>query len=217
MASFMIGSAIGESWKLFKLRPWFYVGFIGVYFLVYVALGMVAEIEYVGWAITFVGELLLTMGSLQVAITGARGGVPKLKQLFTTYERILPFLGGMIVTAIITLLGFVLLIIPGIIASLGLQFFAYFILDKGYSVRESLRASWDATKGSKWQLLGLGIVLVLINFVGILLFGVGLFVTIPLSMLTMAHVYLVLSGSRSEVTELNEPGQSSIPAVGSQA
>ena len=54
---------------------------------------------------------------------------------------------------------------------------------------EALKASSRATMGSKWDLFLFGLLLGLMNFAGVLLFLVGLFVTIPISMVACAYVY----------------------------
>jgi uncharacterized membrane protein len=43
--------------------------------------------------------------------------------------------------------GFILLIIPGIILSIRLGFFDYLIVDKNSRIVESLKKSWEITKG----------------------------------------------------------------------
>lgn len=211
MANFTTGSVIVSGWKSFRGRFGFYLALICAYIVAHVILSFLAEIDYVGWLITMAGQLLLAMGLIRVALVEVQGGVPKLKQLFTTYEHALPFLGGVLLYTLTAFIGFLLFIIPGIVIAMGLQFFTYFIIDKNLSIRESLRASWDITSGYKMRLFGLALVLWLINVAGALLFGVGLIVTIPLTALTMAHVYVQLLGKRGPV----DSGQSKESVVGS--
>jgi len=49
-----------------------------------------------------------------------------------------------------------LLIIPGIYFAIRLSFRQYFLLDKNMTIKQSLRASRDKTKGHEWQLVGVG-------------------------------------------------------------
>lgn len=65
------------------------------------------------------------------------------------------------------------------------------VLD-GACIVESLRKSTVITRGVKWKLLGFMIVAILLNILGALLLLVGLLVTIPVTMLAMAHVYTKL-------------------------
>ena len=50
------------------------------------------------------------------------------------------------------------------------------------------------TYGYKWSLLGLLLLLLLINVLGLLAFIVGIFVSAPVSLLAVTHAYRVLSG-----------------------
>jgi len=65
------------------------------------------------------------------------------------------------------------------------------VLD-GAGILESLRKSATITRGVKWKLVGFGIVLGLLNILGAILLLIGLLVTIPISMIAMAHVYTKL-------------------------
>ncbi len=65
----------------------------------------------------------------------------------------------------------------------------YFIVDQGLSATKALKASSAATKGLRWSLLWTSFVLGCINILGLLLLGIGLFWTVPATILTMAHVY----------------------------
>lgn len=65
------------------------------------------------------------------------------------------------------------------------------VLD-GAGIFESLRKSSIITRGVKWKLVGFGIVLGLLNLLGAVLFLVGLLVTVPITMIAVAHVYTKL-------------------------
>jgi len=67
------------------------------------------------------------------------------------------FLFGLILYTLITLVGTILLIIPGIIWGIKFQFFGYFIVDKGLEPIEALKRSAAITKGVRWSLLFLAL------------------------------------------------------------
>lgn len=69
------------------------------------------------------------------------------------------------------------------------QFFGYCIVDKNAGIRESLRVSYQMTQGIFWKLFILGIILILLNVAGAMVFFVGLFFTVPITMLITALVY----------------------------
>ena len=68
-------------------------------------------------------------------------------------------------------------------------------IEKGLGPVEALKASSSTTMGAKWDLFLFGLLLGLINLAGFLCLVVGLFATIPTSMVAYAYVYRELSGS----------------------
>jgi len=88
-----------------------------------------------------------------------------------------------------TFLGTLLLIVPGIILGIKFMFFSYFIVDKNAGIIESLEKSAELTKGSKTNIFLLALLLWLINAAGALCLGIGLIITMPLSMTAVAYVY----------------------------
>ena len=60
---------------------------------------------------------------------------------------------------------------------------------------EAIKESWRLTKGHKWSILRLAVLMTLVNVLGFLLLLVGLLVTIPVTMLAFVRAYRVLSGA----------------------
>ncbi|OIO49228.1 MAG: hypothetical protein AUJ34_01520 [Parcubacteria group bacterium CG1_02_41_12] len=93
--------------------------------------------------------------------------------------------------------GFILVIVFGIIFATRLQFYQYYIVDKDKSPIKALKASWAATNGSVWNLILFWLLMMLINLAGALALGIGLFLTIPTTMIAMAFVYKKLSSTKN--------------------
>lgn len=94
-----------------------------------------------------------------------------------------------------------LLIVPGIIWALKFQLYGYFVVDENKDPLEALKASFCITKGEKWNILLLGILIGLLNFAGALFFGIGTFVTASITMIAMAYAYRELN-KKSTVVKL---------------
>ena len=81
-------------------------------------------------------------------------------------------IGAYIVVALVVgvaaAIGFVLLIVPGVLLILRWFLAPYFALARGTGVNESLSASRDATNGHRWKILG---VLVLMGLAYLVVFG----------------------------------------------
>jgi membrane-anchored glycerophosphoryl diester phosphodiesterase (GDPDase) len=109
------------------------------------------------------------------------------------------YLAVQILVGITVLIGLVLLVVPGVIAAIGLLFSSYLIVDKGRGPIEAMKESWRVTKGNRWQLALLVLAVAVLNILGFMLVLVGLLVTIPVSMIAMAHAYRTLEHTASEV------------------
>ena len=124
------------------------------------------------------------------------------------------FLLGYVLYTILIIVGFILLIVPGIYLAVKYQFVPYLIIDKGMDPIEAFKESGKMTDGSKWDLLLLLIVLGMIVIIGFLAFIVGSFVAIPIVMVAEAYVYKKLSSNtvvNSEIVSSDNPFQPPAP------
>ena len=87
------------------------------------------------------------------------------------------------------LLGLFICLIPLFIVSMGFAFWPLRILDGEHRVVESLRQSWEITRGYKLRLFLLFLLFIPLNLAGLLFVVVGLFITIPLSVIAMVAFY----------------------------
>jgi len=117
-------------------------------------------------------------------------------------------------SSIIILVGFVLLIVPGIVFATKYIFVQVLVVDKGMGAHEALRESARITYGHKWNIFWFMLAMIGVNIVGFLVFGVGLLFTIPLTIFTFLFVYhkLVEMGGLMVVNQANPvPASSSVP------
>lgn len=105
------------------------------------------------------------------------------------------FAAGYFLYALIAGVGFLLLIVPGIIWMIKYQYAVYLIADKGLGPLESLKKSSEITRGVKWELFGFLLLLGLINIAGAMFFVIGLFATVSTTMVAMAWMYRKLSAA----------------------
>ncbi len=104
------------------------------------------------------------------------------------------------------MVGLILLIIPGIIWAIQFCFYDYLIVDRGFGPVDALKKSSEITKGVKLDLFVFGMLLGIINLLGFICLVVGLFVTIPTTMVAMAFVYRKLL-AQTELIEIPETSQ----------
>ncbi|MCL2777120.1 MAG: hypothetical protein FWD73_03880 [Polyangiaceae bacterium] len=90
--------------------------------------------------------------------------------------------------------GTLLLIVPGLIAGFILSFAPYFIVDQNMGPIKAIVASFRAAKDNFVNLLALALLSGLIGAAGILPFGVGMLIALPLIQLAVTLAYLHISG-----------------------
>ncbi len=200
-----VGDAVSYGWDVY----WKNVGTLIVISIVVIAVELVFSVvanavdnvvlqvvvQFVGWLV----GMLIALGWLRVSLEITRGVKPEVADLFRA-QGYGPYLLASILFGIGFYIGLILLIVPGIIFACVFGFYGFVIAERGdgVGVTESLQRSADITRGYRWQLFGLGVVLLLINIVGALLFLVGLIFTLGISILAWAYAYRTLSGETVE-------------------
>ncbi len=203
---FSTGSALRFGWETFKKRPWFFIGSTVVILLASGLInafttaidgamgGSVEEPSIVGIVINLGLGTLLSMGA--TAFYLAAHDNPETVDLTTLWhpQPFLNYLGASILFGLAVAVGFVLLVVPGVIVALMFMFTTFIAIDRALGPIEAMKESRRITHGHKWTLLGFSLMLVLINLLGILALVVGLLVTIPVSSLALVSAYRQLGG-----------------------
>lgn len=137
---------------------------------------------------------LCTTGLLSICIKLVRGEAVSYRDIVPPWHIVWRFLLVSIVSGVLTMVGFILLIIPGIYLVLRLSFAKFVVIERPEAgVFDALRISGELTKGVKWKLLAFFLLVILINILGALALTIGLLITVPMSLLATAHIYVLLS------------------------
>jgi len=128
------------------------------------------------------------IGVQRAASRSTQGVPPTFAEMFTT-QHLGKYILYMIVFAILGGLGLILCILPGLVVFFLLQLGPYYILDKGLSVGEAIKASYNAVSKNIGPALIMTILNVLVQILGGLFFGLLTLVTLPFACLFTAHMY----------------------------
>ncbi len=109
------------------------------------------------------------------------------------------FLATLLLLGLGASVGFMLLIVPGVLFALAFGFTPLFKADGERDLIEAFRQSGRLTRGARGQLFGFGLLLMALNFAGVLALGVGVVATVPMSYLAAVYVFRRLQG-RTEAT-----------------
>jgi len=199
---FSIGDSLSYGWDKFKKHYAFLIGILILIFFINLIMGIFSSIfeetfpvlDLIFNILTLVISFFLTIGTINIYLKIYDEKQPSIHDLYdVTPSLFFRCLLAAILVGLIVLVGLLLFIIPGIIIIIMLQYFIYIIVDKDLDSIESIKESRRITSGYKWDLLLLYIVLAGLNLLGILCFGIGLLVTIPVSSLAYIYVYKKLA------------------------
>jgi uncharacterized membrane protein len=167
-------SYIRRGWELLRMRTDYFVLFTLVFFVV-------SSIPLLD--ILLIGPL--SGGFLLVAHYLASGKQVIFDDFFHGFKHFAGLFLFTIVSFILIFLGFLAFILPGIYLLAGYIFAPFFIVFSRMDFWEAMEASRKLVHRQWFSIFGFLIVLVLINFVGVLLLGIGLLITVPLSYCAM--------------------------------
>ena len=140
--------------------------------------------------------IYLTMvGVIRGALWTTRGRMPAFDALLTG-QHLLVYLVVQVVYALLVGIGVLLLIIPGIVVILFLQFAPYFAVDRGTGLAASFAGSFGIVRrnfGAAFVAMALNLVVLLI---GSLLFGLLTLVALPFVSLVTANLYRQMNGEQ---------------------
>lgn len=206
--------AIKFGWQTMKQNFWFFVGLLVVAGIVMFVPPFLLhrlleeDIPVVSSAVDLLRnflEIWISLGLIKITLNFCDNLKSKIADLFSRPKLFFRYLFAVILYTLTVFVGLILLIVPGIYFGIRLQFYGFFIVDKKAGIVESLKGSWQITKGSFWNLFFFGLLLALINLAGFAVFLVGLFVTIPTTLVASAFVYRKLLGIKTEAVQVPVP------------
>jgi uncharacterized membrane protein len=193
--------AIKLGWKTVKKNLWFLLGVeLTVLLFVTFAEHSSSKIPESAWLANFVFSVssiclstVLTIGLTKIFLNLHDKKKVSFSDLYSHYKLLIKYLIAGTLSSIITFIGYLLLIVPGIILSIRLQFVSLLVVDKGMGPIEAIKTSWSITKGISWNLFLFLMLILLINIAGLLALVVGLFISYPIGMIAQVYVYRKLS------------------------
>jgi len=150
------------------------------------------------WILFMYFNVALTLGIYKVSLRVCDLKFVSVSQLFEYFKEgnlVLRVVLGHILLGAMIIIGFVLLIVPGIIIALMYSQFTFCMLENNSGVMEGMKMSKNLTsiKGVKSQLFVFFLALTCIGILGAIPCGIGLFFVFPLMWLSMAFVYRTLA------------------------
>jgi uncharacterized membrane protein len=154
---------------------------------------------FVGGLISIVLSALLSASLIRATIEDMSGKTPSMGDAISTALAVLlPAIGLSLLVGIGVMIGFVLLIVPGIILWLRWAVAVPALVQERQGVMASMSRSAELTRGSRWALFGLFVILVIIAIViqaviGMVVPALGTWIGSIVSVLVQSIVSMIIS------------------------
>jgi uncharacterized membrane protein len=185
-----VKECVSFAWKTFKARPWFFVATTIIVVVIEMLGGSLQEgAPILGSLVSIAVSTLVYCGIITLYLK-AHDNVASVsyKDLWNP-KPFWSYLGVSILTAIVVILGLIVLIIPGIILGIMFSFSGYFVVEKGMTPIAAMKESMKLTRGNRWKLFLLGLTFFFLGLLGAIPVLLGLLVVVPMGMLATVHAY----------------------------
>ncbi len=196
-----IRHAFNFAWPILKKHFGLFTAVLLTMFAAWVVLEVVViagqRLGMLLWAVMHLAFLVffagLELGLVQICRAFLDGKVPKFADSLA-YLRLGPeFLAAQILYVLMVAIGLVLLVVPGVYLGVRCALFGFCFAEGETSPLRCFRQSAIQSKGETMGLLRILAALLVLNLLGASLLALGLFITVPLSVLIMTDVYRQLT------------------------
>jgi hypothetical protein len=190
-----IGDCFSRGWQLVKKNFWLTGGATAVMLLLFLAL---ASIPLIGMIAMLALAFPLWGGLDWMFLRLLRGQPADMNDAFAGFSlAFVPLMLVSIVISLLTCLGFVLCILPGIYLFVAWWLFtSLLILDKKLDFWPAMELSRKVVHKHWWQVFGLVIVMTLASLAGMLALFIGLLFTTPIVIAASVYAYEDIFGDR---------------------
>ncbi len=147
----------------------------------------------------------ITYGSSFVNLKAARDDPLSIEDMFEAFQNYWNAVLASLLVTVIVGIGFMLLIVPGIIFACKLSFTPYLVVDRRMQVIEAVQESWRMTDGHAWTVFLIGLLGIPICLAGLICCGVGIIISIMWISLAYASLYHAVSSSDTAPVQEGEP------------
>jgi uncharacterized membrane protein len=196
---FSIKQSFKNGWERFKIDAGLCV-LATLFMLALSSVGGGKEGHYGTFLLTIaimVVTIIVKIGYTKIFLRMNNGEKPKFMEMFDEYKLFWKYLGASVLYVLITVGGLILIIIPGIFWAIRFSFAPIIVIDTKIGPIKALKESYAITCGNFWKLFGFFVVMMLFNLLGLIIFGIGLLITIPVTTFASIYIYRELSKAKA--------------------
>ncbi|WP_305093540.1 hypothetical protein [Prescottella sp. R16] len=205
-----VGAAISYGWKKFTANAGVWVGILVVAAVISIVVSLPWSIgrdtddltdlsasfslwQIIGNIVSIVVGYLISAALIRGALHETDGRPPGFASFFE-FKNVGAIILASFLVGVMTGIGFVLLVIPGLVIAFLTWWTLEFVVDQDQDAITAIKSSFGAIASNWSTLLLLALALFGLNIVGTLLCFVGLLVTIPVTILASTYAYRVTVG-----------------------
>ncbi|MFD4369127.1 hypothetical protein [Rhodococcus sp. NPDC058521] len=202
-----VGNAIAFGWKKFSENALTWIAIVIIAFLISGLIqfifgnGFTAEddgafefsvLGAIGGLVSTIVGYLIQAAFIRGALHEVDGNKPAIGSFFQ-FSNVAAVIVASLIVGIASTIGLVLLVIPGLIIIFLTWFTLPFVVDQNFQPIPAIKASFDVISKNVGSLLLLALALVGINILGAIPCGLGLLVTVPMTIIASTYAYRVLT------------------------
>lgn len=154
-------------------------------FLLYLVLSIGIQFTFrnsegLSFAIQLSLGALFPLGLAVLGLAFARRQEARIEMLFEGFKHFIPSIIAYIIVSVLTFLGILLFIVPGVVLALGLSM-TFFIMaeDRSISAIDAVKKSWDMMEGHKMKFFKIVLRIIGLGLLCILTLGIGFLLLVP--------------------------------------
>lgn len=215
--NFSIGQVLSEAWALTRGAKGYIIAGLVSYYMITAAITLLLKFVLPGsgfdpyheptgseMAVDMLVSLIVTIiaypmlaGILILGINRAAGRPLNFNETFNHFAKTVPLFILAFLTLLLTYLGLLLFILPGIYLGLAYMLAIPVMIEHNVSPWQAMEASRKGITQHWFKVFGLFLVLGLIIMVSAIPLGIGLIWTMPMAIITMGVLYRIIFGPRA--------------------
>jgi uncharacterized membrane protein len=204
-------SSYGNGWR----QLWKY--FLELLLILIIMWVISIPVDIIGWKVagpfwSFISIVygLLIMGPVSYGFSytylkAGRGDKLEIKDMFAAFKNYWNAVLANLLVSVIVVIGFILIIVPGIYFACKLAFTPYLVVDRKMEVIEAVKTSWRMTSGHGWKVFLIGLLGIPIAIAGLICLGVGVIIAGMWITMALASLYHSVSTSEGKAAEQPSP------------
>ncbi|OZD05090.1 hypothetical protein CH275_11995 [Rhodococcus sp. 06-235-1A] len=190
-----VGTAIGYAWKKFTQNPLVWIGIVLIAAIIQGVLNFVLRSD--SFFVSLIFSVIVGVVALLIQAALVRGALHEVDGIkpafgsFFQFNNVFAIVVAGILVGIATGIGYILLVIPGLVITFFTWWTFQFVIDRGDEPIPAIKASAQAIASNGGTIFVLALALFGLNIVGVIPVGLGLLVTIPITIIAGTYAYRV--------------------------